>query len=50
MLKGLGGVRIQSRQFNKETFEICKAKNNDWSGMRAKIKRNLNLRQGAEFN
>lgn len=45
------GVRIKSRQFNKETFAIFKTKNNDWSGMIAEeIKRNLNLRKRREFN
>lgn len=28
----LDGVRIESRQVNKETFTIFKAKNSIWSG------------------
>lgn len=43
------GVIIESTQFNKETFAIFKAKNNDWSGMIAKMKRNLNLRKGQKM-
>lgn len=39
------GLQLNPDSAIRSTFAIFKAKNNDWGGMIAKMKRNLNLRK-----